>query len=413
MWRPLSVCLLILSVNACGGDNPKSDGGPQNSVDGAAPDARNDSGILMDSGIASDGDLSDAASVDGVLSDATESPDVMPDAAPPDAAPPDAALPDAEPPDAEVPVCDVALLSNGNFDMGPGIGWTELSPVITHKTILEPEGIVPDGDSLYAARFGGGELVLDTLYQELYVPLGVYKLRLRGKYQILSDDSEFQAYDFLRLQVRNTEDLLMEEVGNYSNLDKTESGWQDFEFFSNKSYEGTTIRLYFASSNNDFMPSTFYLDSLDLHKTCESTGPCDVYSSNDACTDAIDLSPMLSESGAALVYGDTTSKINHVHENTCFTWSLKSSDLVYKISLSAGQKISLEMTPFSFDGAIMLMAECNNGDSACAAKSDDFGFGVKEEITEFEASTTGDYFIIIDGYEITDVGCFELKVTTL
>jgi len=205
-----------------------------------------------------------------------------PDAAPgtPDAAPgsPDAALPpDARPPpDAAIPPdancvpTTINLLSNGNFDSGPGGGWVEVATYpIVRSTADLPDYILPLPSGSYAAWMGGYDAADDRLYHDVAIPGGATNLQLSFRRWIETLDSTTAVYDQLFVEIWDTSDNYLESV--ISPLDNTDSvdAWVQETGSPSGSYQGQTIRVFFGSLTDDWPDSwtSFYLDSVTLNAT--------------------------------------------------------------------------------------------------------------------------------------------------
>ena len=66
----------------------------------------------------------------------------------------------------------------------------------------------------------------------------------------------------MKVQVRNTSDVLLATVATFSNLDA--GPYSQKGAFSLAAFAGQTIRLYFSSANNGSLPTTFRVDDVSL-----------------------------------------------------------------------------------------------------------------------------------------------------
>ncbi len=129
---------------------------------------------------------------------------------------------------------------------------------------------------------------------------------------------------------------------------------------------------------------------------------------NDTCAQAILLT-----SGIPTC-GDTSDHTN-VHDigTACMTTTTTiGPDAVYEITASAGQEISVVMTPDGWDGEVYLVDDCT-AYSSCLEGSARVGVGVPEDFTYTAQSGDDgtDYFIIVDGATAVQYGEFTLSVT--
>ena len=200
-----------------------------------------------------------------------------PDAAPlpPDAAPlppPDAAPlpPDAAPlpPDAAPPctVQTINLLTNANFDTGPGGGWSESSSRGFHVIVNQadaPEDAFSSPDLAYLA---GANDVDDVLWQDVAVPADATGVHLTGHRWFETNDDPGDAYDTTIVEITDTSNAQLEGLADWSNQDDT-SDWTAFNLPVTGNYQGQTIRLRIRSSADGSYVTTFLYDSLSLDVT--------------------------------------------------------------------------------------------------------------------------------------------------
>jgi hypothetical protein len=194
----------------------------------------------------------------------------IPDAAPPDAAPPDAAIPDAAPPDAAppdaIPCQDtvVQLLSNANFDQGPGGGWVETSQfaLINHALDLP---VAPESGN-YAVWMGGAPDASDILHQDVAVPVGARDLHLAGHRWIASEDTGGTANDTVVVELRTTGGALLENLTTWSNVNRVGT-WTGFNLLASGDYAGQTIRLRLRSQTDATLNTNFFFDTFALRAT--------------------------------------------------------------------------------------------------------------------------------------------------
>jgi hypothetical protein len=104
---------------------------------------------------------------------------------------------------------------------------------------------------------------------------------------------------------------------------------------------------------------------------------------------------------------------------TCTGYLQPGPDVVYTLDLAAAQAITVTLSGLAatYDGGISLVGPgdqtlCEAATiSTCVAGADDKFAGQSETFT-YTATTAGTYFIIVDGYTVSDGGAFTLTVTS-
>jgi hypothetical protein len=185
----------------------------------------------------------------------------QPDAAPgaPDAAP---GAPDAAPCTDTV----VQLLTNANFDSGPGGGWVEQSMYALINPAAGLPAAIPPQSGTHAVWMGGDYLTTDKLYQDVAVPAGATNLELVGYRWIASEETGATPYDTVILQVRSTADATLETLATWSNVDKG-TAWTAFTLPATGSYGGQTVRVYLESNTDSTLNTNFFFDTFALRVT--------------------------------------------------------------------------------------------------------------------------------------------------
>jgi hypothetical protein len=150
------------------------------------------------------------------------------------------------------------LIVNGGFESGSA-SWTATSGVISN-------------DSSTAARTGSykawlngyGSTHTDTLYQQVAIPSGATSASLSFWLKIASDETTTtQAYDTLKVQVRNTSGAVLATLATYSNLNKGTSYVQ--RTFSLDAYKGQTVRVYFEGIEGSAVQTSFLIDDVTVN----------------------------------------------------------------------------------------------------------------------------------------------------
>ncbi len=183
-----------------------------------------------------------------------------------DATPVDAAvLPDAPPAPDAAPGCtdvDLEVLTNANFDLGPGSEWVESSGAALD--LVTTDFSSPHSGSYvgWLAGYSGGT---DILYQQITVPAGATALSISG-FITIGTQELFGAWDFADLELRTTTNALLEGLASWSNVHAA-SGWQSFSMTPVGDYQGQTIRLYMRAQTDGSNYTNFVFDSLSVKAT--------------------------------------------------------------------------------------------------------------------------------------------------
>lgn len=147
---------------------------------------------------------------------------------------------------------------NGSFD-GLSTGW-----------ILSGGATVVKSGSLYEGylKMGGGTLVSDAAYQDVTIPLNSDAINLTFLVKVESSESVFDgARDFLRLEIRDTANNLLQTVTTVDNTFLglgANNGFSVRGSYSLGAYRGRTIRIRLASSNTKAYATTFKIDDVSI-----------------------------------------------------------------------------------------------------------------------------------------------------
>ncbi|HET9485002.1 MAG TPA: Ig-like domain-containing protein, partial [Xanthomonadales bacterium] len=146
---------------------------------------------------------------------------------------------------------------NPSFESGAS-SWTATSGVVT-------------SDSGQAARTGTwkawlngyGSAHTDTLYQQVAIPAGATSATLSFWLRIDSaETTTTQAYDTLKVQLRNTSGAVLTTLATYSNLHKGTSYVQ--RSFNVAAWKGQTVRVHFEGIEGSTVATSFVIDDVAL-----------------------------------------------------------------------------------------------------------------------------------------------------
>jgi hypothetical protein len=149
------------------------------------------------------------------------------------------------------------LIVNGGFESGSS-SWTASSGVITNDA-----GQAGHGGSYKAWLDGYGAAHTDTMYQTVTIPSSVTSATLSFWLRVQSDETTTtQAYDTLKVQVRNSSNAVLATLATYSNLNKGTTFLQ--KTFDLSAYKGQTVRIYFEGIEGSTVTTSFIIDDVSL-----------------------------------------------------------------------------------------------------------------------------------------------------
>lgn len=149
------------------------------------------------------------------------------------------------------------LILNGGFESGSS-SWKASSGVITSDASQASHG-----GSYKAWLNGYGAVHTDTLYQQVAIPSTATSATLSFWLKVDSDETTTtQAYDTLKVQIRNSSGTVLATLTTYSNLNKGSTYLQ--KTFDLSSYKGQTIRIYFLGVEGSVTATSFLVDDVSL-----------------------------------------------------------------------------------------------------------------------------------------------------
>jgi hypothetical protein len=134
---------------------------------------------------------------------------------------------------------------------------------------------------------------------------------------------------------------------------------------------------------------------------CGTTSP-------DLCASAMDMTSGAIVAGGMTVNGDTSALMNDLSPPAtgCTGYSNPGPDAIFQVTASAGQTIRATVRSDLWDASVFIASACMN--SACVAGADaEFD---EPETTSFTVATAGTYFVVVDSWDASTAGCFELTV---
>jgi hypothetical protein len=149
------------------------------------------------------------------------------------------------------------LILNSGFESG-ATSWTASSGVIDNSTTQAART-----GSYKAWMNGYGSAHTDTLYQQIAIPSSATTVTLSFWLKVVSDETTTtQAYDTLKVQVRNSSGTVLATLATYSNLNKGSSYLQ--KTFDLAAYKGQTVRIYFEGIEGSTVATSFLIDDVTV-----------------------------------------------------------------------------------------------------------------------------------------------------
>ena len=149
------------------------------------------------------------------------------------------------------------LLLNTGFESGAA-SWTATSGVITSDSSQAAHA-----GSWKAWLNGYGAAHTDSVYQQAAIPSAATSATLKFWLKIVSaETTTTNAYDTLKVQVRNTSGTVLATLATYSNLNKGTTFIE--RSFDLSAYKGQTVRVYFEGIEGSTVATSFIVDDVTL-----------------------------------------------------------------------------------------------------------------------------------------------------
>ncbi len=149
------------------------------------------------------------------------------------------------------------LVVNGGFESGTG-SWTASSGVITSDASQAAHA-----GTWKAWMNGYGAAHTDTMYQQLTLPSTGTTFNLSFWLRVDSaETTTTNAYDTLKVQVRNSSGTVLATLATYSNLNKGTTFVQ--KSFDLSAYKGQTVRIYFEGIEGSTVATSFIVDDVSV-----------------------------------------------------------------------------------------------------------------------------------------------------
>ena len=149
------------------------------------------------------------------------------------------------------------LIVNSGFESGAAT-WTATAGVIDNSTSQAART-----GSWKAWLNGYGAAHTDTLYQQIAIPSTATTVTLSVWLKVVSaETTTTQAFDTLKVQLRNSAGTLLTTLATYSNLNKGSSYVE--KTFNIATYKGQTVRVYFEGIEGSTVATSFLIDDVTV-----------------------------------------------------------------------------------------------------------------------------------------------------
>jgi hypothetical protein len=149
------------------------------------------------------------------------------------------------------------LMLNSGFESGAA-SWTATTGVITNDSAQAAHG-----GSYKAWLNGYGTAHTDSVYQTVTIPSTAAAASLKFWLRVDSDETTTtNAYDTLKVQVRNSSNTVLATLATYSNLNKGTSYLE--KSFDLSAYKGQTVRIYFLGVEGSTVATSFVVDDVTV-----------------------------------------------------------------------------------------------------------------------------------------------------
>lgn len=125
---------------------------------------------------------------------------------------------------------------------------------------------------------------------------------------------------------------------------------------------------------------------------------------NDLCGAAIDLTAAALAAGGTIAYGDTTGYVNNLTPSSlpgCTGEPQPGPDALYRMTLAAGDTVTLTLSPEGWTGAVYLI-------DACTSTAGCEGGAAAFSQASIAITAPGTYYVVVDAPASSAAGCFAL-----
>jgi hypothetical protein len=152
------------------------------------------------------------------------------------------------------------LLVNGGFDSGSISPWVKSSIGAYYNFGTG----YPQSGAGYVTM-GYDNSATGTLYQQVTIPAGTAP-QLTFQLNITSEEGPGTAYDFLRVEVRNTAGTLLATLATFTNLNEvtTPGAYSPRGPYSLGAFAGQTVRVQFRATNDITLRTWFRTDTVSV-----------------------------------------------------------------------------------------------------------------------------------------------------
>ena len=165
---------------------------------------------------------------------------------------------------AGVETVDGNIIRNPGFESG-SVFWSEQS---AEGYAVVTQFLTPSASNAWYAWLCGYNNCKDSLYQDVTIPADAQGAVLRHDYWVETEETaDASPYDFLETRIYSPPTATTyTHCPSLSNLNVT-TDWVQSNECNLGDYKGRTVRIKFAATNDEILPTSFYIDNVSLMMT--------------------------------------------------------------------------------------------------------------------------------------------------
>jgi len=156
------------------------------------------------------------------------------------------------------------LIINGGFETGP-----PAAPWVQSSNAGEMIHHLGARTGNWGVYMGGGEDVIDQIYQQVTIPIDASSPRLSYWRLIRTEDSIYTVYDEMRCVIWDTDGDVLAFCGEFSNVDQSQDWIR--ETYNMSAFRGQTVNVGFKAFNDFSLPTQFFVDDASLLTVSSTT----------------------------------------------------------------------------------------------------------------------------------------------
>lgn len=176
--------------------------------------------------------------------------------------------------------------------------------------------------------------------------------------------------------------------------------------------DGVTCNCGCGAADPDCNDTTLEVVGCDTTESCAEGTTCVPIPENDTCATALPLAVGTTEGSSLGARGDYTFVRD---AGACLNVEEDGPDVVYSVSLTAGQTLTVELLA-EHNGSLYLLGPgaasiCTATPAAACVAGIDVAGGTEVETLTYTATAAGNYYLVVDAFWTGGYGDFELETT--